>query len=131
MVRSVSSSALITELPTVRDDDGGLDLIGHVDPRLAAGAQIGQHGLDVAGQAVDAAAGIAAARLPAPMTVTPSTTTALSGLDIATLPPSGPAAVSSTIEPGRISLTASSVTSNGGRRPGTAAAVITTSESPI
>ena len=39
--------------------------------------------------------------------------------------------MSMTTEPGRMPLSASSVTSSGGRRPGTSAVVITTSKSPI
>ena len=77
---------------------------------------------------MDAAGAMVAGRLPAPMTVTPlSVTTVVSGTEPATLPPSGPAARSTTTAPARMSFTVSSVTRTGGRPPGTWAVVMTTS----
>src|SRR5262249_9870382 len=78
--------------------------------------------------AADAAVGTVAARPPAPITVTPfSVTVSASGTEPETLPPSGPAPMSTITEPAAIALIASSVTSSGGRRPGTCAVVMTTS----
>src|SRR5690606_24107460 len=78
--------------------------------------------------AVDAASGMVAARSAAPITVTPSSVTIVSpGREPSTLPPSSLAAMSTTTDPARIPLSAASVTSSGGRRPGTRAVVITTS----
>src|SRR6185312_10706088 len=78
--------------------------------------------------AVEAARGTAAARLPAPTTVTPAPVTRVrSGAEPTTLPPRSLAARSTTTEPGRIAASASAVTSTGGVRPGTCAVVITTS----
>src|SRR6266851_2172714 len=76
----------------------------------------------------DAAPGTVAARFPAPMMVTPFPVTIVwSGTEPATLPPSGPDPMSTTTEPAVIALSASSVISSGGLRPGTWAVVITTS----
>ena len=62
------------------------------------------------------------------MIVTPfGVTTVWPGTEPATLPPSGLEPMSTMTEPGAIARTASSVTSSGGRRPGTCAVVITTS----
>ena len=69
---------------------------------------------------------------PAPMSVTPlSVTTVVSATMPSTLPPCGPAARSTTTEPGRSAATASAHTRTGGRRPGTCAVVMTTSNLAI
>mgnify|MGYP006175580775 CR=1 FL=1 len=66
------------------------------------------------------------------MIVSPlSVTCVSSGLDSSTLPPSALAAMSTITEPGFIFLTASAVTSSGGRRPGTWAVVMTMSMLPM
>ncbi len=84
--------------------------------------------LTLRAKALDAAVGTLAARAPAPITVTPfSVTVCASGTEPATLPPSGPAPMSTITEPAAIALIASSVTSSGGRRPGTWAVVMITS----
>jgi hypothetical protein len=54
-------------------------------------------------------------------------TTVSPGRDPVTLPPSALAPMSTMTEPGDIALSASSLTSSGGLRPGTWAVVITTS----
>ncbi len=72
--------------------------------------------------------GTAAGKFCAPMTVTPFGVTIVSpATEPATLPPSGLAPMSTITDPALIARTASSVTSSGGRRPGTCAVVITTS----
>ena len=76
----------------------------------------------------EAAAGMVDGRLPAPSTVMPfSVITVSPGREPSTLPPSSLAPMSTTTEPAAIDLSASAVTSTGGRRPGTCAVVITTS----
>src|SRR6266851_40122 len=76
----------------------------------------------------EAAGAIVDGRLSAPMIVTPLSVTIVSpGAEPSTLPPNGLAPMSITTEPGASDLTASAVTSSGGRLPGTWAVVITTS----
>ena len=66
------------------------------------------------------------------MIVTPlAVTTVCPGAEPATLPPRALAPMSTITEPAAIAPTASSVTSSGGRRPGTWAVVITTSCRPM
>src|SRR5262249_55687914 len=84
--------------------------------------------LTLRANAADAAVGTVAARMPAPITVAPfSVTVSGAGTEPATWPPSGPGPMSTITEPAAIALTASQVTSSGGRRPGTCAVVMTTS----
>ncbi len=78
--------------------------------------------------AAEEAVGTVAGRLSAPMMVTPAPVTTVSpGTDPATLPPSALEPMSTMTEPGFMAFSASSVTSSGGRRPGTCAVVMTTS----
>src|SRR5512142_1408902 len=82
--------------------------------------------------AVEAAVGTWAGRLPAPMIRTPSpVTTAWSATEPSTFPPRLLAARSTSTLPACMPLTASAVTSSGGRRPGTCAVAMTTSKRAI